>query len=128
MLSDRRRWAIPLVVAVALAVLLPALVTLDARAGIPRGVQVDGVDVGGSSPGAAERAVAAHAAEKAGEPILLVGPGTTTYEWGCARARPAWPKRLLRQASNGSASRVPAHVSGLHHVQRGELFEPATRW
>jgi vancomycin resistance protein YoaR len=66
-----------LVVAASLAVLLGGvLVALDGRASVPPGVRIDGVDLGGSSPEAAERAVAAHAAAQARKPILLVGPST----------------------------------------------------
>ena len=88
--SDRPRWLVLLVVGASLAVLLGGvLVALDGTASVPRGVHIDGVDVGGNSPEAAERAVAAHAAKEAGKPIVLIGPGTKVRPSGDAlNARP----------------------------------------
>jgi hypothetical protein len=78
---------VPAVVAAALAVVvLAALAALDARATVPGGVHIDGVDVGGSSRRVAERTVTAHADQKLDESILLVGLGSTSRTSGRALA------------------------------------------
>src|SRR5262245_16693509 len=83
MSSLRRQWVVPVAAVAVLAfIVLAALVAFDAGATVPRGVTIDGVDVGGSSPEAAERAVAAHAGERVDEPILFTGPRMTVETSG----------------------------------------------
>jgi vancomycin resistance protein YoaR len=110
-------------VAAALAVVvLAALAALDARATVPGGVQIDGVDVGGSSPRVAERTVTAHAEQKLDEPILLVGPGTTSRTTG--RALAARP-RVAEAVADAGVERFGFVRSRILHTKERDV---ALRW
>src|SRR6188474_2577270 len=101
--SARRPWVVPAAVAAGLTVvLLAALVALDARAAVPRGVHIDGVDVGGRSREAAERAVTVHARERLDERILLIAPRATARTSG--RALAARP-RVAEAVADAGAER-----------------------
>jgi vancomycin resistance protein YoaR len=75
--GHRRRWRnvglalAVFVLAAGAAVLVVAVTGIGQR--IPAGVWVDGVDIGGISPGAAERRLERHVRERVARPVLVLG-------------------------------------------------------
>src|ERR1044072_5697924 len=87
--SASRRWRGLLAVVASLAILLAVVLVVDGAASVPRGVRIGGVDVGGSSPEAADRPVTARAAEEAGKANRARRPRYDgSDQRGCAERAP----------------------------------------
>jgi vancomycin resistance protein YoaR len=116
----RRSLKVAAAVGIVLTLAAAAALSVVAATGygdrIPRGVQVDGVDIGGLSPEEATRRLEAYARQKESQPVMLRGPRRTIRTSGAELAATARIDEVVAEAQAGRVGMI-RHLFGFRRTR-----------